>query len=75
MDFENKVVGINGMYLSRYIASFIVGSHLTEEFIAYLKRLQKDERTKLTDEDVKEIYKFGTNGKLEYQNSKYFEKV
>lgn len=74
-EFENRM--IKGIHKSRYVASWVkAGENFFrggEMFKKWLEQLVIDGE-KLTEEEVKEIYKFATNGKLELQiNAKSFD--
>lgn len=63
--FENRI--IEGIHISRFVASWVnKGGKLNFEFKEWLKTLTINER-KLTDEEIQDIYNFGTNGKLELE--------
>ena len=65
--FENNL--INGIHKSRYVVSWVKeGGELNYKFKEWLKTLTINGR-KLTDDEVKDIYNFGTNGKLELETS------
>ena len=76
MEFENSI--IRGIHISRYIASWVrVGGtigrahrHLGNScaFTDWLRTLEIDNEH-LTDDEVWQIYRFATNGKLELQES------
>lgn len=66
--FENKV--FEGIHYSRFIASWInkSGVGLGRQFIEWLKTLTINGRS-IPDNVIREIYNFGTNGKLELEES------
>ena len=65
--FENRI--IEGIYISRFVASWVnEGGKLNSKFKEWLKTLVINGR-KLTDEEIQDIYNFGTNGKLELESS------
>lgn len=65
-EFENSFV--QGVHISRYIASWTrCGYPINSLFKAWLKSLD------INEQQVKKIWNFATNGKLELQTSaKYF---
>lgn len=71
--FKNKV--INGIHCSRYVASWkATGLKTNYLFKLWLEQLVINGR-KLTEGEVKFIYNFGTNGKLELESdAKFFAK-
>lgn len=63
--FENKT--IEGIHYSRFVASWAkVNGKIDYRFKNWLEELVINERH-LTETEIKEIYDFGTNGKLELQ--------
>ena len=63
--FENRI--IEGIHISRFVASWVKeGGKLTFEFKEWLKTLTINGR-QLTNEEIQDIYNFGTNGKLELE--------
>lgn len=72
MEFENKVTH-NGIYYSRYIASWIkAGGNFKRDRETLLFGVQFKNwlrQTGCTEEEVKEIYWLATNGKLELESS------
>ena len=63
--FENRI--IEGIHISRFIASWVKeGGKLNFTFKEWLKTLTINGR-KLTYDEIREIYDFGTNGKLELE--------
>ena len=66
-EFENAA--IRGIYISRYIAAWThEGGKINSSFRYWLKQLVIDGEH-LTDEEVRRIYYFATNGKLELQSN------
>lgn len=65
-EFQNtKIHGINK---SRYVASWIKADAASRQFKEWLKTLVID-GTQLTDDEIRQIYNFATNGKFELQAS------
>lgn len=67
--FENKLV--EGIYYSRFVASWFNaggGKLRRTAFRTWLNQLVINGRH-LTEDEVKEIYDFATNGKLELENN------
>ena len=65
--FENQL--IEGIYISRFVASWVnKGGKLDFTFKEWLGTLVINER-KLTNDEIKDIYNFATNGKLELEIS------
>lgn len=65
--FENRT--IEGIHISRFVVSWIKsGGKLNFTFKDWLRTLTINGR-KLTDEEIYDIYNFGTNGKLELEES------
>lgn len=65
--FENRI--IEGIHISRFVASWVKeGGELNFTFKEWLGTLVINER-KLTNDEIKDIYNFGTNGKLELEAS------
>ena len=63
--FENRV--IEGIHISRYVVSWVKeGGKLNYTFKEWLRSLTINGR-KLTEDDIRDIYNFGTNGKLELE--------
>lgn len=71
--FENKE--INGILCSRYVASWrVTGCKTNYLFRLWLEQLVINGR-KLTGEEVRYVYNYATNGKLELEtNAKLFAK-
>ena len=65
--FENRT--IEGIHISRFVASWVnKGGRLNFTFKDWLRNLTINGR-RLTDEEIQDIYNFGTNGKLELEES------
>ena len=65
--FENRI--IEGIHISRFVASWVnEGGKLNFRFKEWLATLTINGR-KLTDEEIQDIYNFGSNGKLELEAS------
>lgn len=70
--FENKI--IRGIHISRYVASWVKsggtlacrGKNDAVDFRRWLKSLIIDGE-RLTDEEVRQVYNYATNGKLELE--------
>jgi hypothetical protein len=63
--FENRI--IEGVHISRYVASWVKeGGKLNYTFKEWLRTLSINGR-KLTNDEICDIYNFGTNGKLELE--------
>ena len=63
--FENRI--IEGIHISRFVASWVKeGGKLNFTFKEWLGTLTINER-KLTNDEIREIYDFATNGKLELE--------
>lgn len=63
--FENRI--IEGVHISRYVASWVnEGGKLNYTFKEWLRTLTINGR-KLTNDEIYDIYNFGTNGKLELE--------
>ncbi len=67
-EFDNRT--IRNIHKSRYVASWMKAGgnffHGGELFKKWLRQLVIDGEN-LTEEEIKEIYQFATNGKLELQ--------
>lgn len=73
MDFT-KVSMIHGVYISRYIASWLneMGYLMGQDsdlFEEWLRTIICDDGKHLTDEEVKRICRFATCGKMELEHS------
>lgn len=63
--FENRI--IEGVHISRYVTSWVKeGGKLNYTFKEWLRTLTINGR-KLTNDEIRDIYNFGTNGKLELE--------
>ncbi len=66
-EFENAI--IRGIHISRYIASWNhEGGKINTSFRYWLKQLVIDGEH-LTDDEIRRIYNFAKNGKLELQSN------
>lgn len=65
--FENRI--IENIHMSRFVVSWVKeGGKLNYEFKDWLKSLTINGR-KLTDDEIRDIYNFATNGKMELEDS------
>lgn len=67
MEFENKI--INGIHVSRYVASWSNvsgGKYRFFFFEDWLRQLVINGRS-LTEDEIRYIYNYATNGKLELE--------
>jgi len=82
MDFENTKV--HGVHKSRYLASYYNGLSMKFQsrkgviklkkfpyFWEWLEQLTFDDGTKLSEEEIEEIYRFATCGKMEFERDMY----
>ena len=80
MDFENTKV--HGVHMSRYLASYYNGLSISFQchkgvikfkrfpyYWEWLEELTFEDGSKLTEDEIEEIYRFTTCGKMEFEKN------